>query len=296
MNRLEHLKQTLPENIKRCSDYDNYEFVILAYGDRDTYSWILENFSNEINAKKVLLGYSPQEHFRMAHAKNMAHRLATGDILVNIDADNIAGAGFANWLNEQFTADEDIIVRRSFVEAKISQLFGNNIDHGVDGRVAIFKEHFYQLNGYREPEVDAWGGDDKDLINRGHYHGLKFVGLPPRYHGEVIEHDNTNRFENYSLDGRNASEAAMSDAKNISRDMITIAANMLYNLNHPKNMKPIKLGTYQQIPTDLHGFFGCGQVEIPRSDNLKEITIIRFERHVDTHTQSRFSPFSNVDR
>jgi hypothetical protein len=48
---LERLKRTLPENIRRNTgegNYNNVEFVILAYGDPTVSAWLKEQYANEI--------------------------------------------------------------------------------------------------------------------------------------------------------------------------------------------------------------------------------------------------------
>ena len=100
--RLEHLKQTLPANIEACKGYPNTEFVILDYDSRDGLEqWIKDNFQEEI--KSGLVRYAKLDgatDFKMAHAKNMVHRLATGDVLCNVDADNFLASGTPEYLIE----------------------------------------------------------------------------------------------------------------------------------------------------------------------------------------------------
>src|ERR1700748_3109986 len=90
MNRLMHLSETLPRNIRENMDYPNVEFVVLNYNSRDDMdNWIKYNMMDYIRSG-ILKYYKTTEpaYFDRSHSKNMALRLATGDILCMVDADN----------------------------------------------------------------------------------------------------------------------------------------------------------------------------------------------------------------
>ena len=51
MNRLHHLKKTLPQNIKDNQDYEDCVFVVLNYNSRDgLHEWMLENMAEQIKS------------------------------------------------------------------------------------------------------------------------------------------------------------------------------------------------------------------------------------------------------
>ena len=100
MNRLKHLQQTLPKNLADNHDYSNALFVVLDYGDAQGIAqWIEGNLGRELETGNIVYYRFPDpKHFHMAHAKNMAHRcglMENADVLVNLDADNFTGPGFA---------------------------------------------------------------------------------------------------------------------------------------------------------------------------------------------------------
>ncbi len=201
--RLEHLKQTLPQNLADNADYPNIEFVILDYNSRDGLGdWIQKNYADEIESGRIRYVHYPEpEHFQLAHAKNMAHRMATGDVLVNLDADNYTGLGYAHWANERFTANQDIIIRPGLNHHHTS---GSG---PVRGRIAIHRDHFMKLHGYDE-RITSWGqhgGDDNNLTDRAKASGLRWVDPAPDHIGDFIQHDDEMRVMHASQEDREIS-------------------------------------------------------------------------------------------
>ena len=68
-NRGAHLALTLPKNM---ADNPHSTFVVLDYGSDEDLSAIFE----PLRCDRLRVYRHEAEHFRMAHAKNMAHRLA----------------------------------------------------------------------------------------------------------------------------------------------------------------------------------------------------------------------------
>ena len=198
--RLEHLKQTLPLNLKNNEDYPNTEFVILNYDSPDGLEeWVKENFQAEIASGKIRYArYTPAEHFRMSHAKNMAHRLATGDILCNLDADNVTGKNYAGWLNETFSRHPDSYISpmNHAMQRLLKPIRGEPSSPGLNGRIAIMKRNFYKINGYDEIRFDGYARQDTNMaMQAAHLHCLKHVLIPEEMQGSVIEHSDKKRIE-----------------------------------------------------------------------------------------------------
>ena len=188
MDRLFHLKETLPANIEDTADIDR-EFIILNYNSKDRMNEYLWNhFQKEIKSGLVKLYHTKDpKYFNFSHSKNIAAKQATGDIIINIDADNFIVKGFSEWAIEQFQ-DRNIICRPK--TKKIP---------GIGGKLAICKWNLLKLNGYDE-DLKGWGFDDVDLINRGvKYLGLKYVDIPLEFL-DLIHHTNRERFKNYESD------------------------------------------------------------------------------------------------
>lgn len=190
MGRLHHLRQTLPINIQNTEKYANREFIIVNYGSKDElHSWAKENLKFWI--KRGIVKYyrtREPEYFSATHAKNIAHKQATGDILCNLDADNFILEGFAELLNETIGQRPGIVLSPPTDE------FG---EAGSCGKIAIRKEHFYSVNGYDESWNIGWGWEDTNFQCRARMHNnLDHYVLPKKW-GKVIAHSNKSRGQNF---------------------------------------------------------------------------------------------------
>jgi len=168
--RRAHLEETLPRNLQ---DNPNARFVLVDYGSEDGLAdYVVERHRGDIESGQ--LGYYRTEapYFRMAHAKNMAHRIAIcegGDILVNLDADNFTGPGFASYLVDKFQ-EADAEGEAIFMRARESHTgpgpgAEERMPWGCGGRIAVTRQAFLQAGGYDEAFVH-WSPDDKDFCQR----------------------------------------------------------------------------------------------------------------------------------
>lgn len=187
MNRLHHLKKTLPKNIKDNLSYGKIEFVLINYNSQDGMdSWVNKEMLPYIE-KGILKYYKTSEpnYFRMSHSKNVAAKMATGDIICNIDADNYAGPGFAKYLNSIFTNNKQIYV---IADSKIAP-------SDCFGKISVLRSDFYKLRGYDEKMI-GYGGEDSDFCHR-----LKQLNKNPHFIKDsiflnAISHSGTLRVEN----------------------------------------------------------------------------------------------------
>ncbi len=163
MNRLHHLKKTLPKNIRDNLKYGNVEFVVLNYNSKDDIDhWIKTNMSKYI--KNGILKYyktTEPDSFHHSHAKNVVAKCAEGDIICNIDADNFMGKGFADFVNNKFSANNNIFITVS----------KGIVTKDCLGRICSKSTDFHKITGYDEG-MSGYGFEDIDLINR-----LKVIGL-----------------------------------------------------------------------------------------------------------------------
>jgi hypothetical protein len=172
--------------------------------------WIKETFPEELASHRLKYARYESEDFKMAHAKNMAHRLASGDVLCNVDADNFIVKDFSRWLERKFQERPDRIISTHIVN--IAPNLGGIVDsriakgnpEGRGGRIAISRENFYKFGGYSEA-INGWGPDDVDFVVRGREGRLDCLHLPKEQWGSVIGHDNAERLANLSVSDRQAS-------------------------------------------------------------------------------------------
>lgn len=174
-NRLFHLSQTLPFNLINCQN-NNVEFVLLNYNSNDgLHEWAKDKLSywEDRGVLKYLRTKKPK-FFDAAHAKNIAHKNSSGDILCNLDSDNYVFSEFCNKLVALFQ-EKNVVYGARGVDV------WNNT--GSCGRIAVCKEHFYSVNGYDENELNeigGWGFDDVNFRLRVLLHNnLKLIDSSP---------------------------------------------------------------------------------------------------------------------
>jgi len=190
MNRLHHIKKTLPANIKANKDYAKIEFVVLDYNSSDGLEeWINENYQENLSTGKLVFKRTNKPtRFLWSHSKNMVHKMATGDIVCNVDADNFTGQGFATYLNEHFQNNPNNF---------LSVNYNDKINHLSDtfGRIACFKKDFETIGGYDE-RMRWYGYEDNDFCERLKRMGKEQYFIEDKEYLDAIQHDAADRFKN----------------------------------------------------------------------------------------------------
>jgi hypothetical protein len=188
--RAGHISDTLPKNLK---DNPKAHFVLVDYGDSgDLLKYVRKAHMPDI-ASGQLSVYSLQnvDRFRMAHAKNVAHRLGIiegGDLLCNLDADNLTGPGFEDFIGVKFEEQEKL-----FLWANRNQPAEVRYPKGCNGRIVVSRNTFLITGGYDELKYADWGPDDKDF----HFRLRRLGGIAceiPRRFLNVILHNDKMRF------------------------------------------------------------------------------------------------------
>jgi Sulfotransferase domain len=187
--RADHLRRTLPANI---ADNPKSIFIVLDYSSQDDLQDILRSYRTRPWYDRLFVyQYRTEGPFRMAHAKNMAHRLGIvhgADVLVNVDADNFLHKGFEDFIEETMRTD-------TFLWAGTVKGKGRRF-RGVSGRIACTAAAFIKTGGYDEIKFDHWGHDDTDFNQRLRFLGYKPVEIPLKYL-ECIPHGDGMRFQDY---------------------------------------------------------------------------------------------------
>jgi len=204
MGRTMHLKKTYLKNIKDNINYPDIEFVLLNYGSKDDMeSWAKDNLSAYIDKGIVKYYHTDQpEKFHACKAKNLAHRLAAGDILVNMDADNYAGKDFAFYVNHVFKNTTSISCQFA---GKGFRFFD------TCGRIALLKEQFDQVGGYNEA-LAPFAGEDIDLLKRLEVLDIKIKVIDIVNFLRTVKHDNKLRLKNLGND-------SMDDMRQYNRNL-----------------------------------------------------------------------------
>jgi hypothetical protein len=160
MNRLHHLRETLPANLEQNASYPSLEFVLLDYNSSDGLEdWVKTELKQFIDSGRLVYYRTTEpRYFHRSHSRNMAFNLASGDIICNVDADNFTGKYFARFINEQFTLNKNI-----FIAADTRNRYYFIRD--VCGRICFWKKDFESLGGFDE-QMEGYGDEDIDFINR----------------------------------------------------------------------------------------------------------------------------------
>jgi hypothetical protein len=137
-NRFYQLQQTFEANLELISRDAGTEWVILNFNSRDAlHDFMMERLpdlpGNVVYARDLI-----DRPWHSSIAKNVAHRLASGDVLFNLDGDN-------------YIADALDLVRPQFANGiKGLHLWSGVRRDGTFGRIAFAREVFYELGGYDE--------------------------------------------------------------------------------------------------------------------------------------------------
>ena len=188
MNRLEHLQATLEQNILDNCLEGQVEFVLLDYHSSDGLpEWTRTHWGQylESGVLKYYLTEEPQ-HYLRSHSRNMAFRLAEGDILCNLDADNFLGEGFAKEMLDVFTREKNIFC--------ISSLYRRD----VFGRVSVAKNDFLSVRGYNEALV-GYGMEDAEFFYRLLKSGLQQRRFTNPEFYKAVKHSDEKRIDEEPL-------------------------------------------------------------------------------------------------
>lgn len=215
MNRLHHLEQTLLTNILDNADYPNLEFVLLDYNSSDQLELYIQNHMQQYIDQGRLVYYrtSKPAYFKRSHSRNLVFKLATGDLLCNLDADNYTGKGFASYLNQAFQTEEQMFLT----------VIGKIFKQDVLGRICLRKTDFYKVRGYDEKMVN-YGFEDYDFANRLEISGLKRVLFPDEKDWfRAVPHTQEDRLSNEFV-SRNLKHVLISYQTPSSSDLLYLFA------------------------------------------------------------------------
>jgi hypothetical protein len=167
--RLWQLAFTLRDNLENLRDDE--ELILVDYNSPDDTSIFVlgtKFFTKYIEENKLKFIKVLDVHkFHCPKAKNIAHRFGEGQILVNLDVDNLL-INMRDKIDKYFTKDKNTILHMH------TEMLG-----GSFGRIALTRDNFYKLGGYDE-ELLPHSHQDTDLINRAKAINLNYI-LDPVY-------------------------------------------------------------------------------------------------------------------
>src|ERR1044072_3062749 len=85
-NRLWQLQQTLPVNLRVIKDDGSADLVLVNYNSQDGLNDWIHQFHKEIETGILTYVHErTEQYFHCSKAKNLAHFIATGEFVVNLD-------------------------------------------------------------------------------------------------------------------------------------------------------------------------------------------------------------------
>ena len=179
-NRLHQLKETLPKNLDdNRLDQSKIEFVLVDFESKeDVGEWLMANYPAELATGYLkYFQCTGLDKWHSPRAKNTAHRVSSGKILVNLDGDNFTGyRGGMHVYNAFMSSPYDVC---------LWQYSGDSQD-GSFGRIAVSRDAFFALGGYNEEFLEM-GFQDRDLVNRLEMIGAQVIlDMDARYNQAIV--------------------------------------------------------------------------------------------------------------
>lgn len=164
-NRLRQARRTLGENLERVASYPGVGLVVLDYNSTDGFdAWARRELRPHVERGTLIYARERKAaFFHASKSKNLAHKIAPGRVLVNLDADNFIGDTIP-FLLDTFRSHEDRVVH----------MWTGGFRDGTYGRIALTRKHFFRLRGYDESFLPV-GYQDTDLLLRAELAGLTRV-------------------------------------------------------------------------------------------------------------------------
>lgn len=170
MGRAHDLMQTLPKKLADSSGYGPLEFVLLDYNSPDGLEqWVSSTLGRFVDAGRLTYAKTIEpKWYSVGHSRNLAFRVARGEIVCNVDADNWIGEGFVETIDRLAHEQPE---RAVFVKSR--QL--------LRGRIGFYKREWDELLGGYDENMDGYGYDDRDLVTRAVTIGFKMKCFGGQY-------------------------------------------------------------------------------------------------------------------
>jgi hypothetical protein len=185
--RVQHLRQAYRGNIEAgLAEGGDVEYVLLnADSPDDMHEWVMDAL-REYMRDGVLVYYRATGAipiYSIPAADNTAMRLATGDAVSNLMADNLITTAYVREVRAILSGER---AGRPLACAP------SQCDRGTTGRASLFKQDFLRLGGYDE-RMRNWGYQDIDLVRRARASGMAIRPWTRETAGSVIAHSDAER-------------------------------------------------------------------------------------------------------
>jgi hypothetical protein len=226
-NRLYQFEQTIDDTYNVIKKNPDTEWVIVNYGSKDNlHQFMMEKLKN-MSCRVVYANEISGRPWHTSQAKNAAHVIATGDILLNLDCDNFMG----NTL--------DIIKQEFLSGVEILQLWSGIHQDGTHGKIAISKKLFFTLGGYDE-KMTPVSGQDTDLVKRAIIYGAKYKIICSPEH-TAIKNSKEESIKYINTNGMTWTQMAKASKLMINKKI----ENKIWIANYPEGIEPPKYEIYR---------------------------------------------------
>jgi len=227
MNRLFHLNRTIIDNLNLINEFnktheDKFNISLCNYDSKDDLDEFVQT-NLQLYLHNNTLTYFRiynKKFFNRSHAKNIAHKYANGDVVINLDCDNILRYDVLLFIYDTFN---ELTNNYTINDVYIW-------DNLYMGFLGMSKKNFVLLGGYNE-KILTYGYEDIELRKRIEKHiGCKDKLLPEQFNYDetcVIHHDDDIR-------AINDDAGAYNYDKNISENN-NIQIMEYYIMNNIKN-------------------------------------------------------------
>lgn len=152
-NRAYQLKQVFAANAAVIAEHPDVEWVIWNHSSRDDLDAFMRDKLPKVSHRVRYASDGCRRPWHASVAKNIAHRIARGRYLMNLDCDNrIADA-------------VEVIRAARLRRTRLVHLWSGRRYDGTYGRIAVERKLFRRLGGYDEALLPM-GHQDADLISR----------------------------------------------------------------------------------------------------------------------------------
>ena len=196
------MRETLPQNLNNNDDYPEAEFVLLDYNSSDGLEdWVRSELGDYLDSGRLRYCRTEcSEYFRPGHSRNLSFRLAKGELITNVDTDNLMWDGFLRRLNQcASVADQGLlIVPESFMLPNSNRLL-------LKGRFTLYRKDIEMLRGFDEELDEGFSYDDVNFVLRAIMARFRIVRFEDRFVRGRIPTSDEDRHKNMPV-GRTFAE------------------------------------------------------------------------------------------
>jgi len=153
-NRTYQLRQTFERNAQIIATNADTEWVIVNFNSGDDLDGFMTDALPGLPERIVYMRENSGRPWHASVAKNVAHRNASGEVLVNLDCDNFIGESTLALIEAHFLSG-----------GRVLHMWSGEMGDGTGGRIAIASDLYHRLGGYDEA-FHPMGYQDFDLLAR----------------------------------------------------------------------------------------------------------------------------------